>query len=94
MLAPAAIASFALMAPVGLLLINPGLQAIGTAADAARPGPLDRSLLARTYDPLLTGALLSLTTWLIGIVLLMTTKWLTRRRAARVAPYRLEWHTS
>jgi hypothetical protein len=70
----AAIASFALMGPVGPLLINPRLQAIGRAADSATSGPLDQSLLARTHDPLLSGALLSLTAWLLGIVFLMTTK--------------------
>ncbi|HEY8767018.1 MAG TPA: hypothetical protein VIP09_07120, partial [Dehalococcoidia bacterium] len=46
----AAIASFALMAPVGPLVINPRLQAIGRAADAAEPGPLDGSLVMRTHD--------------------------------------------
>ena len=70
----AAIASFALMAPVGPLVINPRLQAIGRAADAATAGPLDRGLLARTHDPLLSGAVLSLTAWLLGIVFLMTNK--------------------
>ena len=70
----AAIASFALMAPVGPLVINPRLQAIGTGAYAATPGPLDASLRARTHDPLLAAALLSLTAWLLGIVFLMTTK--------------------
>jgi ABC-type spermidine/putrescine transport system permease subunit II len=70
----AAIASFALMAPVGPLVINPRLQAIGRDADAANPGPPDGNLLGRTHDPLLTGALLGLTAWLIGIVFLMTTK--------------------
>ncbi|HVD01661.1 MAG TPA: hypothetical protein VNG93_11030, partial [Candidatus Dormibacteraeota bacterium] len=70
----AAIASFALMAPVGPLVINPRLQAIGRAADAATAGPLDRSLLARTHAPLLSGAVLSLTAWLLGIVFLMTNK--------------------
>ena len=69
-----AIASFALMAPVGPLVINPRLQAIGRAADATTPGPLDGSLLSRTHDPLLAAALLSLTAWLLGIVFLMTTK--------------------
>jgi len=69
-----AIASFALMAPVGPLVINPRLQAIGRAADATTPGPLDGSLRARTHDPLLAAALLSLTAWLLGIVFLMTTK--------------------
>jgi Predicted integral membrane protein (DUF2269) len=70
----AAIASFALMAPVGPLIINPRLQAIGEAADAAKPGPLDGSLVTRTHDPLLAAALLTLTAWLLGIVFLMTTK--------------------
>jgi len=70
----AAIASFALMAPVGPLVINPRLQAIGTGAEAAMPGPLDKNLLARTHNPLLSGALLTLTAWLLGIVFLMTTK--------------------
>ena len=69
-----AIASFALMAPVGPLVINPRLQAIGRAADATTPGPLDGSLLSRTHDPLLAAALLSLTAWLLGNVFLMTTK--------------------
>jgi len=69
-----AIASFALMAPVGPLVINPRLQAIGRAADATTSGPLDGSLISRTHDPLLAAALLSLTAWLLGIVFLMTTK--------------------
>ena len=69
-----AIASFALMAPVGPLVINPRLQTIGRAADATTSGPLDGSLLSRTHDPLLAAALLSLTAWLLGIVFLMTTK--------------------
>jgi len=70
----AAIASFALMAPVGPLVINPRLQAIGRAAEAASSGPPDGNLLKLMHDPLLTGALLSLTAWLLGIVFLMTTK--------------------
>ena len=70
----ATIASFALMAPVGPLVINPRLQAIGRAAEAASSGPPDGNLLKLIHDPLLTGALLSLTAWLLGIVFLMTTK--------------------
>jgi ABC-type spermidine/putrescine transport system permease subunit II len=70
----AAIASFALMAPVGPLVINPRLQAIGRAAEAASSGPPDGNLLKLMHDPLLTGALLSLTAWLLGIVSLMTIK--------------------
>jgi hypothetical protein len=70
----AAIASFALMAPVGPLIINPRLQAIGRAAEGAMTGPLDRNLRIRTHSPLLSGALLTLTAWLLGIVFLMTTK--------------------
>jgi hypothetical protein len=70
----AAIASFALMAPIGPLVVNPRLQAIGRVAEAASSGPPDGNVLKLIHDPLLTGALLSLTAWLLGIVVLMTTK--------------------
>jgi Predicted integral membrane protein (DUF2269) len=70
----AAIASFALMAPVGPLVINPRLQAIGKAAEAAMPGRLEGNLVSLTHNPVLSGALLTLTAWLLGIVFLMTTK--------------------
>jgi hypothetical protein len=78
-----AIASFALMAPVGPLVINPRLQAIGRAADATTPGPLDASLLSRTHDPLLAAALLNLTAWLLGVVFTDDDQARTRDRRGR-----------
>jgi hypothetical protein len=70
----AGIGSFALMAPVGPLIINPRLHGIASAAEAATLGPLPENLRARAHDPLLSAALLTLTAWLLGIVFLMTTK--------------------
>ena len=70
----AGIASFALMAPVGPLIINPRLHEIASTAEAATLGPVRGNLLRRARDPLLGAALLTLIAWLVGIVFLMTTK--------------------
>jgi len=70
----AGIASFALMAPVGPLVINPRLHRIANTAETATLGPLPGNLRARVHDPWLSAALLTLTAWLLGIVFLMTTK--------------------
>lgn len=69
-----AIASFLLIAPIGPLVVNPRLHAIASAAGAAPDGPLPASLNARTHDPLLGAALLTMASVLFGIVYLMTNK--------------------
>jgi hypothetical protein len=69
-----AMISFALMAPVGPLVINPRLHALARAADEAPSGPLPEPLFLNTHDPILGTALWTLTAWLLGIVFLMTNK--------------------
>ncbi len=69
-----ALVSFALMAPIGPVVINPRLHAIASAADKAPDGPLPESLYVRTHDPVLGTALQTLAAWLLGIVFLMTNK--------------------
>ena len=65
---------FALLAPLGVVAIDPRIRALGKAADAAPDGPLPASLVARTRDPLLAGGLSLYLAMLVGIVFLMTTK--------------------
>lgn len=69
-----AIATTLLVAPLGPALVNPRLHAIARAAAAAPDGPLDASLLARTQDPVLGGALYVMASVLLGVVFLMTNK--------------------
>ena len=66
--------SFALLAPLGTVAIDPRIRALEKAADAAPDGPLPASLVARTHDPLLSGGLSLYLAVLVGIVFLMTTK--------------------
>jgi Predicted integral membrane protein (DUF2269) len=65
---------FALLAPLGLLIIDPRLRALAKAADAAPDGPMPPSLVAGTRDPLLSSGLSLYVAVLLGIVFLMTTK--------------------
>ena len=69
-----AMISFLLMAPIGPFVINPRLHAVASAADQAPSGPLPEALRLKTRDPILRTALWTLTTWLFGIVFLMTNK--------------------
>lgn len=66
--------SFALLAPGGLLVLDPRVRAIARFAQTAQDGPLPASLAARTRDPLLATGLSVYVSCLVGIIFLMTTK--------------------
>lgn len=69
-----AITSFALMAPLGPLVIERRLHKIAALAAAAPDGPLSREIQQRIDDPIMGAALYLLTALLLGIIFLMTTK--------------------
>jgi hypothetical protein len=66
--------SFVLLAPFGVLIIDPRLRAVAKAAAAAPDGPLPSSLASRTHDPLVGIGLSTYLAVLLGIVFLMTNK--------------------
>jgi hypothetical protein len=66
--------SFALLAPFGVLVIDPRIRAIAKAADASPEGPVTASLAARVRDPIVGIGLHLYIAVLLGIVFLMTTK--------------------
>ena len=66
--------SFALLAPGGLLLLDPRVRAIARLAQTAQDGPLPESLAAQTRDPLLATGMSAYIACLVGIVFLMTNK--------------------
>ncbi|HEX8732908.1 MAG TPA: hypothetical protein VF725_12710 [Ktedonobacterales bacterium] len=66
--------SFALLAPVGALLIDPRLRAVSTLAAAAPDGALPTALATRIRDPLIGVGLCVYVGVLLGIVFLMTNK--------------------
>ena len=66
--------SFVLLAPFGVLVLDPRIRAIAKAADAAPEGPLPASLAARVRDPIVGIGLHLYIAVLVGIVFLMTTK--------------------
>ena len=66
--------SFALLAPGGLLALDPRVRAIARLAQAAQDGPLPTALAERTRDPLLATGLSVYIACLVGIVFLMTNK--------------------
>jgi hypothetical protein len=65
---------FALLAPFGVLVIDPRIRALGKAAAAAPEGPLPPSLALRTRDPVVAAGLCAYVGVLLGIVFLMTNK--------------------
>ena len=69
-----AIISFALMAPLGPLVIERRLHKIAALAAAAPDGPLSREIQQRIADPIMGVALYLLIALLLGIIYLMTTK--------------------
>lgn len=69
-----AIGSFALMAPIGPLVVEPRLHAIEAAARAMPDGSVPAPLATKIGDPVLGTALQTLVALLLGIVFLMTTK--------------------
>lgn len=66
--------SFVLLAPWGLLIIDPRVRAIARAAKSAPDGSLPDTLAARTRDPLLGTGLNAYVGCLFGIVFVMTNK--------------------
>lgn len=66
--------SFALLAPGGLLALDPRVRAIANLAQTAQDGPLPEALAARTRDPLLATGLSMYVACLVGIVFVMTNK--------------------
>ncbi len=66
--------SFALLAPGGLLALDPRVRAIARLTQMAQDGPLPEALAARTRDPLLATGLSVYIACLVGIVFIMTNK--------------------
>jgi hypothetical protein len=66
--------SLILIAPLGLVLIEPRRRAIARLAQEAPDGPLPQALQQRIHDPILGTALQTVAVLLLGIVFLMTTK--------------------
>ncbi len=66
--------SFALLAPLGVAVIDPRIRALAKAADVAPDGPVSSSLVAGVRNPLLSSGLSLYLAVLLGIVFLMTTK--------------------
>lgn len=68
------LAMVVLIGPVGAFVLDPRMRSIFADAQAAPDGPLPDHLHARTHNPMLATAASILTTLLLGIVFLMTTK--------------------
>ena len=66
--------NFALLAPLGLLVIDPRVRAIGAATRSQPDGPLPDALWARTRDPMIACGLNIYIASLFGIVYIMTNK--------------------
>jgi len=66
--------TFLLLAPIGLLIIDPRVRAISRAASNLPDGPLSDALTACTRDPLLTAGLNLYVAALLGIVFIMINK--------------------
>jgi len=69
-----AVVSFALMAPIGPLLVERRLHVIATLTAEASNEPLSREAQQRIDDPVMGAGLLLMIAWLLGIIYLMTTK--------------------
>ena len=69
-----AIISFALLAPVGPLVVERRLHIIANLAAGAPDGPLPLEIRRRIADPIMGAGLALMIAWLLGIIFLMTTK--------------------
>lgn len=69
-----AIISFALLAPVGPLVVERRLHIIANLAAGAPDGPLPLEIRLRIADPIMGAGLALMFAWLLGIVFLMATK--------------------
>jgi hypothetical protein len=63
-----------LIGPIGAFVLDPRMRTILAEAQEVPDGPLPDHLHTRTHDPILGTAASTLTTLLLGIVFLMTTK--------------------
>lgn len=66
--------SFVLLAPFGLLILDPRMRAIDRLAQEAQDGPLPEPLAVRTRAPLLATGVSVYIACLVGIIFLMTNK--------------------
>ncbi len=66
--------TFLLLVPIGLLIIDPRIQAITKTARTLPDGPLPEELTTRTYDPLLAAGVNVYIAILLGVVFIMTNK--------------------
>lgn len=66
--------AFGLLAPMGVLLIDPRMRAVSRLASASPDGQLPDSLRQATQDPVLHIGLQTYIFYLLGIVFLMTNK--------------------
>jgi hypothetical protein len=66
--------TFVLLIPMSLLIIDPRVQAIATAARNLPDGPIPNELSVRTRDPLLAAGMNVYIAILLGIVFIMTNK--------------------
>lgn len=69
-----ALVSFVLIGPIGAFVLDPRMRTIVAMAREEPDGPRSAALDARTHDPILGTGVQTLTTMLLGIVFLMTTK--------------------
>ncbi len=66
--------SVVLIGPIGAFVLDPKMRLIAASARAIPDGTLPQTLFRRTHDPILEIAANTLTSLLLGIVFLMTTK--------------------
>jgi len=78
--------SFALVAPIGPLIVERRLHAIDAQARLIAEGAIPDALLRQIYDPLIGAGLTVMIAWLLGIVFLMTTKPLSITFPSQKAP--------
>lgn len=69
-----AIVSFALLAPVGPLVVERRLHIVANLASESPDGPLSPELQRRVNDPVIGAGLAVMLAWLLGIIVLMTMK--------------------
>lgn len=69
-----AIISFALLAPIGPLVVERRLHVVANMASESPDGPLSPELQRRINDPVIGAGLGFMLAWLLGIIFLMTVK--------------------
>ena len=66
--------SVLLIGPIGAFVLDPRMRSLLATTREVPDGPLPEALFSRTHDPILMTGAAMLTTLLLGIVFLMTTK--------------------